>query len=398
MSTDKDEIRELTETLSEFHRVLESKNHESSEIKEKLEKIEKDLDKKEDANQKLVKMMADSEKANKDLNDTLSVMERQINRMSIGSSGYVEKSEEIKNFENVIRTGNMDLAKKYLRTDNDPAGGYLAAPPEYIVQLIKKITEISPIRSISKVLQTNRQGVILPTREQILTATWAGEGQLQTATQSTYGQNEIKVNTMRTVVPYTIEEMTDSAFNVDELVTQDFAEAFAKAEGLAFVTGNGVNKPFGFTNNTSIQQVPTGVLGGFTGDSFITIQGELKVGYSPVWVMNRRTLSQVRRLKTSIGQYLWIPGLAAGMPNQIDGFPYISAIDMPDVTDGVSTTPVAFGDFTRGYCVVDNISLNVIRDNTTLADQGMVRLIANRRVGGQVILAEAIKLMVTSVS
>ena len=83
-------------------------------------------------------------------------------------------------------------------------------------------------------------------------------------------------------------------------------------------------------------------------------------------------------------------GLQAGIPNTILGQPYIEAADMADV--GAGTKPVAFGDFRRGYMIVDRINLSVLRDPYTQAASGTIRYIARRRVGGQVILAEAIRL------
>jgi len=66
----------------------------------------------------------------------------------------------------------------------------------------------------------------------------------------------------------------------------------------------------------------------------------------------------------------------------------VEATDMADVA--ANAYPVAFGDFRRGYMIVDRIALAVLRDPFTQATTGNVRYVARRRVGGQVILAEAI--------
>ena len=111
---------------------------------------------------------------------------------------------------------------------------------------------------------------------------------------------------------------------------------------------------------------------------------------SAVWMMNRSTIGQIRRLKDGDGEYLWAPGLAGGVPNTINGAPYVEAADMPDV--GASAKPVAFGDFRRGYVIVDRIAMEMLRDPYTQATSGAVRMIFRRRVGGQVVLPEAIVL------
>ena len=115
-----------------------------------------------------------------------------------------------------------------------------------------------------------------------------------------------------------------------------------------------------------------------------------------VWLLNRNTLAAVRRLKDADKNYVWQPGLAEGQPNTILGSPYVEVPDMPN--EGAGATPIAFGDFRRGYTIVDRIALSVLRDPFTQATAGNVRFIARRRVGGQVVLAEAIAKLICAVS
>ena len=62
---------------------------------------------------------------------------------------------------------------------------------------------------------------------------------------------------------------------------------------------------------------------------------------------------------------------------------------MPDV--GAGAFPIVFGDMRRAYTIVDRISLAILRDPYTQASTGSIRYIARKRVGGQVVLAEAIR-------
>jgi len=87
--------------------------------------------------------------------------------------------------------------------------------------------------------------------------------------------------------------------------------------------------------------------------------------------------------------------LQGGLTNTILGQPYVEATDMPSIAQ--NAFPVAYGDFRRAYMIVDRVSLAVLRDPFTQATTGNVRYIARRRVGGQVVLPEAInKLKVTA--
>jgi HK97 family phage major capsid protein len=102
-------------------------------------------------------------------------------------------------------------------------------------------------------------------------------------------------------------------------------------------------------------------------------------------------LGSVRKLKDNNKQYIWMPGLQNGAPNTIDGDPYVEVPDMPN--EGAGNTPIVYGDFRRAYTWVDRISMEMLRDPYTQATSGNVRFIVSKRVGGQVVLAEALRLV-----
>ena len=107
------------------------------------------------------------------------------------------------------------------------------------------------------------------------------------------------------------------------------------------------------------------------------------------WMMNSTTVGAVRKLVTSTGAPLWVDSLAAANPPTILGRPVIEAIDMPDIA--ANAFPVVFGDFNSAYRIYDRVSLTLLRDPFTQATNGLVRFHARRRVGGDVVLAEAIR-------
>ena len=100
-------------------------------------------------------------------------------------------------------------------------------------------------------------------------------------------------------------------------------------------------------------------------------------------------MGSVRKLKDNNRQYIWMPGLAQGQPNTIDGDPYVEVPDMP--SEGANTYPIAYGDFMRAYTLVDRINMVALRDPYTQATSGNIRFLMYRRIGGQVMLAEAIR-------
>jgi HK97 family phage major capsid protein len=162
------------------------------------------------------------------------------------------------------------------------------------------------------------------------------------------------------------------------------------------VSGNGVGKPEGFltaagvTGNNSGSATTIADADG-QANGLLTLKYGLKTAYArnAVWALNRTTMGSVRKLKDADKGYIWQPGIGAGAPNTIDGDPYVEVPDMPN--EGAGLTPIAYGDFARGYTLVDRIQMEMLRDPYTQATGGNVRFIFRRRLGGQVTLAEAIR-------
>jgi len=70
-------------------------------------------------------------------------------------------------------------------------------------------------------------------------------------------------------------------------------------------------------------------------------------------------------------------------------FPVIEAEDMPDI--GANSLSIAFGDFARGYLIVDRAGVSVLRD--PYSAKPYVLFYTTKRVGGGVQDFDAIKLM-----
>jgi HK97 family phage major capsid protein len=141
--------------------------------------------------------------------------------------------------------------------------------------------------------------------------------------------------------------------------------------------------------------VATGVDGAWPAsdpaDILIDTVYALKAGYrqNASWVMNRKTQAAIRKLKDGDGNYVWQPPAAPGSRAMLMGFPVVEAEDMPDI--GSAATPVAFGDFARGYLVVDRTGVRVLRD--PYSAKPYVLFYTTKRVGGGVQDFNAIKLL-----
>lgn len=387
---------EISNLSYELRKALEQRDEGDCLTQKKIADIEKQLDALETKNQELVAKIATEQKTNEELKEQYEVVEKKLLRSKVTGAYSVEKSEEHKAFENYLRFGHPEgkeavsgsLNRKYLRTDNNANGGYLA-PDDYANEIIKKITEISPIRQVARVRSTTLGTLSIPKRDTLVSGYWVGEGASINESESTYGLESVKVNKVAVCSISTTEMLMDSAFNIEAEINNDITERFAQVEGAAFVNGNGVEKPEGFMFNSDVTSIDSGVSNDISAESLMTLTGELKAGYNPYFILNRKTLAKIRTLQDGGNQYVWAAGLGDSIPNTILGFPYLIAADMPDIE--ANAFPIVFGDLLRGYTIVDHNSLSVLRDDYTLARQGKVQFVAHRRVGGQVVLAEAFK-------
>lgn len=302
-------------------------------------------------------------------------------------------------FGGFLRKGTERMAAdemKALTVANDTSGGFLA-PAEYVREIIKGEIEISPIRTVARVRQTGNRAVQVPKRTGQFAAQWTGEVETRSETTGlTYGLEELPTHELYALVDISQQDLEDAEFNLEEELGQEFAEQFALAEAAAFVNGNGMKRPAGFMDDAAVTSDNSGSAATIAdaagqADGLIEMFHNLKTAYARagVWLLNRRTLGAVRKLKDANDNYVWQPGLAGGIPATILGAPYVETPDMPD--EAANAFPIAFGDWRRGYLIVDRIAMSVLRDPFTQATSGSVRFVARRRVGGQVVLAEAIR-------
>ena len=271
------------------------------------------------------------------------------------------------------------------------------APAEYVEELIKVLTEISPVRSVARVRQTSNKEIEVPSKTASFAAAWTAEtGTRAETTGYTTSLNTIATHELYALVDISGMLLEDSVFNLEDEMNIEFAEQFAKAEGQAFIAGNGTNKPTGIANGNTVAHTATGAASAaISTDNLMDLVHALKTDYASnaTFLLNRATLGIIRKLKDTAGAYIFQTGFSgqSGLPNTILGSPYLECPDVADAASGAKS--VFFGDFRRGYMIVDRVALSVLRDPYSQAAVGNVRYIARRRVGGEVVLAEAMRVL-----
>ena len=198
--------------------------------------------------------------------------------------------------------------------------------------------------------------------------------------------------------------------NLDEWLAAEVEDAFAAQETTAFVSGDGINKPKGFLSYDIVAEaghgwgeigyVASGAAGAFAAsnpaDRLIDLIYAPRARYRPNgrFVMNRRTVSTVRKFKDADGNYIWQPATRAGETASLLGYPVTEIETMPDIA--ADSAAIAFGDFQRGYLIVDRAGVRVLRD--PYSAKPYVLFYTTKRVGGGVQNFDAIKVMKFAVS
>jgi len=372
---------------------IESKGSADPLVEEKLAKIEKDLDRYENINQKLTQQQKSAEAHEEKLAEIEKMLKRPANMMEAKD---IDMS--LKAWNSFIRKGVNDMdemERKALTVGTGATAGNLA-PTEYVNELIKVLTEMSPVRSVARIRQTSMKEIEVPSKTASFAAAWTAEtGTRSETTGYTTSLNTIATHELYALVDISSALLEDSAFDLEAEMNIEFAEQFAKAEGSAFVSGNGTNKPTGITNGSTVASTTAANAASITTDDLMDLVHDLQSDYArnAAFMLNRSTLGAIRKLKDTAGQYIFQTGFSgqSGLPNTILGHAYVEALDVADIGTGAKS--VIFGDYRRGYMIVDRIALSVLRDPYSQASSGNVRYIARRRVGGEVVLAEAMRVL-----
>jgi HK97 family phage major capsid protein len=317
-------------------------------------------------------------------------------------------------FDAYVRAGDVDglrqIETKAMSVGSNADGGYLV-PVELEHAINQRVMAISPIRSIASVREISGNVYKKPFMTAGPATGWVGETDARTQTTSaTFDALSFPAMELYAMPAATATLLDDSAVDLDQWIASEVELVFAMQEGAAFVAGDGVNKPKGFLSYTTVANaswswgnlgyIASGAAGAFAAsnpsDVLIDLIYSLKAGYrqNGSFVMNRKTQATIRKFKDSTGAYLWQPPAQAGGRATLMTFPLVEAEDMPDIA--ANALALAFGDFQRGYLVVDRVGVRVLRD--PYSAKPYVLFYTTKRVGGGVQDFDAIKVLKFAVS
>ena len=292
--------------------------------------------------------------------------------------------------------------KATLEEGSAELGGHLV-PEDYRAEIIKRTAGNTVVRPRARVVTTTRDAIEWPRLEggntlytSAVRGSWIDEtpaSATSTLTNPTFGMIRVPVNTYMAQTNISRNLLEDAAFNLLDILAGMFAETLAIDEDAAFLTGIGGAKPTGVLSErgNGAQAAPiTGVAATVSGNATaITADSLIQCVYSiasqyrdgAIWVMSRTSQRDVRLLKDGESRYMWQPGLIAGQPALLAGYPVGESESMDAI--GANAHPFIYGDWGKGYVIVDRVGMTVerIMDSTTVG-QNQVALFARRRLGG----------------
>jgi HK97 family phage major capsid protein len=312
-------------------------------------------------------------------------------------------------FDAYVRKGEMGtlnaIELKALSASSNPDGGF-TVPAEIEARVNASLKAISPIRSIAGIREVSGTVYKKPFATTGFATGWVGEtasrSETTTPTLAELAFPTMELYAMPAASPVLLE---DAAVDIEQWIADEVNVVFAEQEGVAFINGDGVNRPKGFLDypkvanaswsHGNVGTIATGVAGAFpatnASDTLIDLAYAVNAGYraNGSFVMSRATQSAVRKLKDGQGNYIWQPASEAGQRPLLMGYPVVEAENMPDIA--TDSHAIAFGDFKRGYLIVDRVGIRVLRD--PFSSKPYVLFYTTKRVGGGIQDFAAIKLL-----
>jgi phage major capsid protein, HK97 family len=345
------------------------------------------------------------------LNGTMSGLEAALNEHAIkiaagqmagGGKGAPSDPEYTSAFSTFMRTGDegkltaqQKIGPRAAMSEGVPADGGLLTPIEWDRTIAGRLKLITPMRQEATVISISKAGFTKLFTDRSVGSGWVGETASRPATATpqftalAFGLGQIYANAAASQ-----DILDDAEIDLETWLPDEIQTEFARQEGIAFVAGDGTNKPYGVLTHVTgqaqaarhpwgaIEALTSGAATAFTTDKIIDAVYKLPAIYTPnaKFFLNRTSLGAIRKLKDGQGNYIWQPTFVAGQPSTLAGYPVVDMPDMPNVAAGAIAA--LFGDMKETYLIVDRIGFRVLRDPYT--NKPYVCFYCTKRVGGGV--------------
>lgn len=400
MALDKKDVQEVANELKgTFEAFKKSNDAEMEGIKAEKIKLQDQVDKLNEKTGELDKLKAELEKELKAAKRPGAVAEKSTQEHKNAFNLFMRKGSE---------DGLAELQKKAIQVGVDSDGGY-AVPENLDTDILQVLKDESPMRALCNQITIGAANYKKLANLGGAGSGWVGETDKRGETSGpTLAQLEAYMGEVYANPQATQQSLDDMFFDVESWIAAEVAEAFAEKEGNAFLLGDGKDKPKGILSYDMsleadktrkfgvFQKMNSGKAGEFSGDNLIDLIYAVTAKYrqNAQFMMTNLSQAKARKLKDTEGNYLWQPGLQLGQPSTLLGYGIAENNDMPEAA--ADANAIAFGDFKRGYLIVDRMGTRVLRDPFT--NKPYVGFYTTKRTGGMATDTNAIKFLTLSAS
>lgn len=382
-----------------------------AELKEKQANIDAAMIKKDEEIEALVKSIEAEKLKTKQYNEFDQSAQKRaeykefIDNLRLVAAAKIDsfKTSEFKSVKDMME-------KKDYNSLNDSQGGITVI--SFLDSMLDKLMrEFSPIRSMANVVSISTDKYEQLKMNQGNGAKW--EKDLSNFTSQTKDNTFAKLNIpIENLFSFSIFHknlIDDNAFNLVNEILNNSAEDFAITEADSFWSGNGVGEMYGVLSTSDatasfdkIERVATAASTTITMEDIYTLVGSLLMGYeqNAQFKAHRLTIQLLRKLRSDsgagagTGQFLWQPSNQIGVPATLAGFPISQAPELSSTPEAANAESIVFGDFRKGYKIVDRMGIEIVRDNLT--QYPYVKYNSHKRTGGGTDKGEALKILKTT--
>ena len=194
------------------------------------------------------------------------------------------------------------------------------------------------------------------------------------------------------------EILQDSAFNLASVLAEAIGIRFGRGETTYFTTGTNSSQPQGIVTAAGTG-VTSAAAAAFTADEIIGLVHSLDPSYraltSTGFMFHDTALLYIRKFKDANGQYLWQPGMQAGVPDRVYGYPYAINQKMEPLVSNVPVTAkkhVLFGAFEK-YIIRDAGGVRMYHLTERYRDVDQDCFVAFKRIDGRALNTSALKVL-----
>jgi len=293
-------------------------------------------------------------------------------------------------FEAMVRNKGLEgldaEQRAALKVGAGENGGY-TVPKEFYNQLVEAQREFGVMRQLATVITTEGSGELeIPGTEARATAAWTAEAEAFTESEDTFKQVKLGSFKLGALSKVSDELLHDSAFDIMAFLAKSLGQALALKEDEAFVAGTSgsTTTPEGIVKKGTATTFAAGNKTTIKAEELITLYHALLSPYraNASWIVKDSTVAAIRKLKDTTEQFIYQPGLTAGVPDTLLGRPFYTDPNVPAV--GESALSVVFGDISS-YWIRDVQGVTVKVLNELYAANGQVGFRIHKRTDGDLV-------------